>query len=78
LPEAIYLDAVMVGLRVSPCGGEKKIKKLGWRKILLRGGRKNTLLQALVLALPCAACKSVFFVRWLSSVFSPVNSIAVV
>jgi hypothetical protein len=37
------------------------LKKGRVEKILSWVGEKNTLLQALVSALPCAACKSVFF-----------------
>jgi len=40
-PKGFILDAVMVGLRVSPCGGEKKIKKKEGRKKFFLGGRKK-------------------------------------
>jgi hypothetical protein len=35
------LDAVIVGIGLSPCGGEKKIKKKEGRKKFFLGGRKK-------------------------------------
>ena len=48
------LDAVMFGLRLSPCGGEKKQKKRGEEKILSWVAEKNTLLKKLLVALACS------------------------
>jgi hypothetical protein len=56
------LNAVTVGLRESQCVGENKFIKKGREgKKFSWVAEKNTLLQALVSALPSAACKSVFF-----------------
>lgn len=50
---------------VDVCAWEKKIKKGREGNNFSWVAEKNTLLQALVSALPCAACKSVFFCGWI-------------
>jgi hypothetical protein len=58
-PKRFTLKTVSVNLPLNPCGGKNKFVKKG--RVDFWGGEKNTLLKALVAALPLAAFKSVFF-----------------
>jgi hypothetical protein len=64
--EVIYIQSVVGGTFQSACGWEKKNKKKREGKNSFWGGEKNTLLKTLVVRLPCAVFKSVFFCGWLS------------